>query len=520
MLAKTKEKKATGSLLDKMLNTVESIGNKVPHPSIIFLLLIGFVVVLSQIFGMLGATATYEVINSETLLAEEVTVGVTSLLSVEGIRFMLTSTVGNLMSFNALGVTLVAMVGVGFCEEIGLISVLIHKLVKVVPASMITGILVLLGVMSSIASDAGYLVLIPLGAAVFYKMGRHPIAGLSAAFAGVSAGFGVNLFITPIDGMLTEILNDGMKTVNPAYTIDLMANFYFSIASTILITIVCTLVNEKLIEPRLGKYESQEDLFPEETDNEVEKKGLRYALIALIAVVGVICLITLPNGAPLRHPETNQIIGSTPFMDSLMTLVMIMFLIPSIAYGVGVGKVKSSLDVVQPIIKVFGNLSGLIFLLLIISQFVAFFNFTNLGTVLAVNAADIIRDMNMSPLALLLCCLLLFALLDFILVGAIPKFAILTPIFIPLLYQLGLSPAGVLAAYRVADSPINIITPLMPYFALIVTFAAKYQKKTGVGSIVALMLPHSVAVMITWVILFVAFYVFNIPLGPGVGFHL
>ena len=246
------------SRLDKVLDTVEKLGNKVPHPAIIFLILIVIVGVLSHIFYLMGQYVTFDAINAETGALELTTTHVKSLLSGEGIRFMLTSIVSNLMSFQALGVTLVAMAGVGFAEEVGLIGAMIRKLVKVVPKSSLTAVLVLLGVMSSIASDAGYLVLIPLGAAVFYKVGRHPLAGLSAAFAGVSGGFGVNLVITPVDGMLTEILNDAVHIINPSYSVDLMANFYFSIASTILVVIVSTIINEKLIEPRLGTFQEKE----------------------------------------------------------------------------------------------------------------------------------------------------------------------------------------------------------------------------------------------------------------------
>ncbi|MBL4994631.1 AbgT transporter [Enterococcus xinjiangensis] len=251
-----------------------------------------------------------------------------------------------------------------------------------------------------------------------------------------------------------------------------------------------------------------------------ESKGLHWAFWGFTVVLAFILLITIPSGAPLRHPETDELIGSTPFMDSLIALILISFLIPGICFGKAVGKVKSSLDVVNPIIKVFSNLGGMIFLLLIISQFISYFNFTNLGTVWAVNSATIIEDMNLSSLALLLSFLALALILDFILVGAIPKFAILTPIFVPLLYQLGVAPEAVLAAYRVADSPVNIITPLMPYFALIVTFATKYQKKTGVGTIISIMLPHAVSLTITWIILFILYYVFQLPLGPGIGMHL
>lgn len=498
--------KKNDSKLDKILDGVEKLGNRVPHPAIIFLMLIVFVAVLSQIFQMMGQNATYEVFNSDSGQLESTTVHVKSLFSGEGIRFILTSTVSNLMSFQALGVTLVAMVGVGFAAEVGLIGAMIRKLVKVVPKSSLTAVLVLLGVMSSIASDAGYLVLIPLGAAVFYKVGRHPLAGLSAAFAGVSGGFGVNLVITPIDGMLTEILNDAVHIINPGYSVDLMANFYFSIVSSV------------LIEPRLGKFKEEEAIANDEFED--ESKGLRWALVGFLVVLTFILLITIPEGAALRHPETGELIGSTPFMDSLISLILIVFLVPAVCFGKAIGKIKSSLDVVMPIIKVFSNLGGMIFLLLIISQFIAYFNFTNLGTVWAVNSATIIEGMNLSSLALLLSFLALVLLLDFVLVGAVPKFAILTPIFVPLLYQLGIAPEAVLAAYRVADSPINIITPLMPYFALIVTFAAKYQKKTGVGTIISMMLPHSVGLIITWVILFILFYVFNIPLGPGIEMNL
>lgn len=506
------------SKLDKLLDGVEKLGNRVPHPAIIFLLLIVVVMIISQIVQMTGQSATYDVFNAELDQMEPTTVYVKSLLSGEGIRFILTSTVSNLMGFQALGVTLVAMVGVGFAEEIGLIGAMIRKLVKVVPKSSLTAVLVLLGVLSSIASDAGYLVLIPLGAAVFYKVGRHPLAGLSAAFAGVSGGFGVNLVITPIDGMLTEILNDAIHIINPNYSVDLMANFYFSIASTILVVIVCTIINEKLVEPRLGTFKEEEAIASDEIED--ESKGLRWAFIGFLIVLAFILFLTIPSNGALRHPETGELIGSTPFMDSLISLILLIFLIPAICFGKAIGKIKSSLDVVTPIIKVFSNLGGMIFLLFIISQFIAYFNFTNLGTVLAVNSASIIEEMNLSSLALLLSFLALVLILDLVLVGAVPKFAILTPIFVPLLYQLGVAPEAVLAAYRVADSPVNIITPLMPYFALIVTFAAKYQKKTGVGTVISMMLPHSVGLIITWVILFILFYVFNLPLGPGIGMSL
>lgn len=512
------KEKIENSKLDKLLNGVERLGNKVPHPAIIFLALIGIVIILSQIFSMMGQSVTYDSLNLETGKFEVTTIFVRSLLSADGLRFMLTTPVANLMSFQALGVTIVAMVGVGFAEDVGLIGAMIRKLVKVVPQRSLTAVLVFLGVLSSIASDAGYLVLIPLGAAVFYKVGRHPLAGLSASFAGVSAGFGVNIIVTPIDGMLTEILNDAIHIINPVYTVNLMANFYFNVASTISIVIVCTIVNEKIIEPRLGNYKAPEII--ESDENENEEKGLKAAFWAFVSVLIGILLLTIPSWGPLRDPETLELIGNTPFMDSIVALILLLFLVPGIFFGKAIGKVKSSVDIVNPIVKVISNLGGLIFLLLIISQFIAYFNFTNLGTVWAVSSADAIEAMNMSSLELLLSFLGLTIILDFVLVGAVPKFAILTPIFVPLLYQLGVAPEAVLAAYRVGDSPLNVITPLMPYFALIVTFASKYDKKTGIGTIVSLMLPHALILLFLWIILFIAFYVVHIPLGPRVFMNL
>ncbi|EPI05595.1 AbgT transporter family protein, partial [Enterococcus faecalis 13-SD-W-01] len=329
---------------------------------------------------------------------------------------------------------------------------------------------------------------------------------------------GVNVIITPIDGMLTEILNDAVHIINPAYTVNLMSNFYFNVVSTILIVIVCTIINEKIIEPSLGEYKAQEIIENDEHEN--EEKGLRAAFVAFLVVLAGILLLTIPSSGPLRDPETLELIGNTPFMDSIIALILLLFLIPGIFFGRAIGKVKSSADIINPIVKVISNLGGLIFLLLIISQFIAYFNFTNLGTVWAVSSADAIESMNMSSLALLLSFLGLTVILDFLLAGAVPKFAILTPIFVPLLYQLGIAPEAVLAAYRVGDSPINVITPLMPYFAVIVTFASKYEKKTGIGTIVSLMLPHVLILLVLWIMLFIVFYVFHIPLGPGVFMNL
>src|SRR5262245_29450578 len=315
-------------VLQKLLDGVEQVGNKVPHPAVIFLVLIGLVVLLSHVFSMMGTGVSYQRINPQTHDIEDRTTTVKSLLSADGIRFLFTSAVRNFLNFGPVGVIVVAMVGVGLAEEAGLIGALIHKLIQIPARRAITFIVVFLGVCSSIAADAGYLVLIPLGASVFLSLGRHPLAGLAAAFAGVGAVFGVNLLITPNDAILTEITNDAIHLLNPAYSIDLTANLYFAIVSSLVLCVVCTVITEKIVEPRLGAYHGE---VPSGTGqggstSGDESRGLAYALYALLGVVAVLALLTLPPGAPLRHPATGAIVGTSPFMDSLIVLIMVVFL--------------------------------------------------------------------------------------------------------------------------------------------------------------------------------------------------
>ncbi len=332
------------SFLEKLLDVVEIVGNKVPHPAVIFLILCGLVILLSHLFYLLGTSVTYQIVDPQTHKIDTQTTTANSLLTADGIRFLFTSTVRNFMNFTAVGVIFVAMVGVGLAEEAGLIGALIRKIVRIAPRRAITFIIVLAGILSSVASDAGYLVLIPLGAVAFYTIGRHPLAGMAAAFAGVGAVFGVNLLITPVDGILTEITNDAIHMVNPALSINLTANLYFAAASTFLMCFVATFVTEKIVEPRLGKYTDTPELTPTDDSPAGEPRGLRYAGWAFLGFLIVIGLLTLPPGAPLRNPETGAIIGISPFMDSLIVLIMLLFLATGAAYGAGAGTITNVKD--------------------------------------------------------------------------------------------------------------------------------------------------------------------------------
>lgn len=499
----------------KLLDWIERAGNKVPHPAVLFLSLIVIVILLSHLLHLMGTSVTYERMNLATHELETAKTGVNSLLTGAGIRFIFVSVVPNFINFGPVGIILVAMIGVGLAERAGLIQALIRKIVLVAPQAALTSIIVTLGVMSSIASDAGYLVLIPLGAAAFHSVGRNPLAGLTAAFAGVAAGFGANFLVKPIDGILAEMTSDAAHLVDPSRSIDLTANFYFGIASSVMLIIVITLVNSKIIEPRLGKYSGDVPPAPKPVMSSAETKGLLYALFALCGCVGLILWLTLPAGAPLRNPETGSLLGNSPFMDSLVFLIMLVFLVTGIAYGRGAETLRNGQEIIDAIIKTLSDLGALMLLFFVISQFVAYFNYSNIGTILAVRLADLLKDANLGSVTLLLAFLIVGLLMSIPVPNILPKWAIIAPVFVPLFLKLGIAPEVVLAAYRVSDSPPNVINPLLPHFALVVGFAQRWQKDSGVGTVVAMMLPYSVATLIAWTILFFAWYLLGLPLGPG-----
>ncbi|HEV7760660.1 MAG TPA: AbgT family transporter [Acidimicrobiales bacterium] len=579
----------------RVLDGIERVGNRVPHPAIIFLALCVLVIVLSQVFYLFDAGVTAEIAEPKATAVSEDYVGgsiepeitedpngyldpdyhiveerieVDSLLTGDGIRFIFSSFVDNFANFSVVAVALIAMIGVGVAESAGLMDALIRKLVKVSPPKGITFIIVFIGVLSSVATDAGYLILIPLGAAAFLSIGRHPLAGLAAAYAGVSAGFAVNLLITPIDGLITEITNETIHLVDPARSIDLTANLYFSIGSTFLVAIVATIITEKMIEPRLGAYVPGgggfalagagagggtvavddvdgvggiEPAAPESAAHETtaveaaepaevaeaghddeprispadESRGLRFALYGFLGMAAVVVLLTVLPSAPLRNPETGAIIGDSPFMDSLMFIITLLFLAAGIAFGRGAKSLTTSVEIIEAITRAFAGLSGLLFLLLLISQFIAYFNFSHMPEVAAIKMADFLEARDVGVVWLLVGLIIVVAILDLIIPGVVPKWAIFAPVFVPLFLRLGVAPQTVLAAYRVADSPLNVVTPLMVYLPFIVVVAQRYRKDAGIGTILSLMIPYALILLVVWIVFFVGWYLLGIPLGPG-----
>jgi aminobenzoyl-glutamate transport protein len=530
----------------RMLDGVERLGNKVPHPAVMFFYLILIVIVLSHLLFLLGVSVTEQiavpkVVEStpnyyedstypivvpgqegiENAYADdfevvEQTIPIQSLLTTEGIRFLFTSFVANFAGFGVVAVTFIAMMGAGVAEGAGLMNALIRKLVAVSPRRLLSFILIFVGVLSSVATDAGYLILVPLGAAAFASVGRHPLAGMAACFAGVGSIFGVNLLLSPSDAMITEITNEAIG-VGGGQPITIVANYFFAVASSIILAIVAYVITERLIEPRLGAWhaETTEETEASDSDPAAESRGLGFALVAFLAMLAVILLITVPSGAPLREPETGDIIGATPFMDSLLFIIAMFFLVAGIGYGIGARTFKSSTDVAAAVTKTFAGLGGLVFMLLMIAQFIAFFNYSQIPNVLAIRLAEVLEQAGIGAIPLLIGMIIVIAVLDIIMPGLVPKWAIFAPIFVPLFIQLGIAPQTVLAAYRVGDSPLNTVTPLMVYLPFVVTIAQRYQKDAGIGTIIALMLPYAVILLVVWILLFIVWYVLGLPLGPG-----
>jgi aminobenzoyl-glutamate transport protein len=532
-----------GGFAQRALAWIEKAGNKVPNPAILFLALCAGVIVLSQLLDWLNVSVTSEVVAPtdadveqredgvsalpyddapEDYTVETETFEVDGLLTTDGISFMFTSFVPNFLGFTAVGVILVAMIGVGVAELSGLVGGLIRKLVAISTPASLTYIIVFVGILSSIAADAGYLVLIPLAATAFLSVGRNPLAGLAAGFGAVSAAFGVNVLIVPADAVITDITNEAAGLVDPNAQIDLVSNLYFGIGCTLFLTVVVALVTTRIIEPRLGAWDrslaDEEELAREEgpaVDPALEAKGLRWAGLAVLFVLVLVAALTLPPGAPLRNPETDDIIGDSPFMSSLIVVISLAFLAAGIAYGRVVGTVKDSADVLGMITKSWASLASLLFLFLLIAQFIAYFDFSNMAQVAAVWLGDILEELDLADLWLLLGVMVVTIIVNLLIPAKIAKWAILAPIFVPLMLRLGVEPQTVLAAYRVGDSPTNVLTPLMPYFALIVVFAARYQRDAGIGTVLALMIPYTLVLTVAWTLFFIAWYALGIPVGPG-----
>lgn len=511
-----KQEKKKKGLFNKFLDGIEIVGNKLPHPVTLFAIFAVVVVVISALAAKAGVHVEFEKFVDGQLTKE--TVHAVSLLTPDGIRKIFTSAVSNFTSFAPLGTVLVAMLGVGVAEGSGLIGAMLRKLVLSTPARLITAVVVFAGIMSNVASDAGYVVLVPLGAVIFASYGRHPLAGLAAAFAGVSGGFSANLIFGSTDALLSGLTQPAAQMINPSYVVDITSNWYFLAASTVLITIVGTLVTEKIVEPRLGEYKgkSSKAIDVDKVSAE-ESRGLKFALIGLIAFIAVIAALVAPANGVLRNPETGSILSGSAFMGGIVPIIALMFLIPGVAYGIGAGTIKGDKDIANFAAKSMASMGSYIVLAFVSAQFVTYFTWSNLGTILAVNGAKFLETVGLTGLPLMFGFILVAAFINLFIGSASAKWAIMAPIFVPMFMQLGYSPELTQVAYRIGDSTTNIISPLMSYFAIVIAFAQSYDEDTGIGTLISTMLPFSMMFLLSWALFFAAWFLLGLPLGPGAG---
>ncbi|MDO5634951.1 MAG: AbgT family transporter [Micrococcus sp.] len=490
-------------------DSIERVGNKLPHPATLFALLAVLVVLLSWLFSTLGITAEDPVEGGQ--------VEVVNLLAPEGVQWMFSSAVDNFINFAPLGVVLATMLGIGMAEQSGLIGSVLRQFILSVPKFLITAGIVFAGVMSSVASDAGYVVLPPLAAILFIAVGRHPLAGMAAAFAGVSAGFSANLLLSGTDVMLGELTIEAAATIDPAYAegMNLAMNYWFIIASTFLLTIVGTLVSQFIVEPRLGPWKG-EGTVDKDTQMEltgVEKKGLIWASVSGLITVALLALLIVPENGVLRGEDGGVV--QSPFMDSLVVIIIIAFFIPGLVYGIVTKVIRNDTDVVDQLSKTLAGMAVFLVLAFTAGQFIAYFAESNLGLLMSVMGANFLDSINLTGIPLLLAFILFVSLVNLVIGSASAKWAMLAPIMVPIMMQLGISPEFTQAAYRVADSSTNILSPLMTYFALIIAVAQRYDKKMGIGSLIAVMLPYSIAFLVTWTAMTLGWMAFDLPLGPN-----
>lgn len=496
------------SLLQRFLNIIEKAGNALPHPATLFLIFALLTLLVSGIGGYLN----WQVLHPAT----QDVIPVKNLLSVEGLHFIFHKTVVNFTSFAPLGIVLVAMLGIGIAEKSGLIGVVIRLLVLSSPKKLLTFVLVFAGVLSNTASDVGYVLLIPLAGIIFMAVGRHPIAGMAAAFAGVSGGFSANLMLGTIDPLLAGLSQEAAQILDPTYQVNATANYYFMFVSTFLIAIAGTFVTEKIVIPRLGEYHSDE-IIPEKIEqlSKDEKKGLLWATITLGIWTLVILAGTIPVDGYFRG-ENGSLLRS-PLLEGIVTLLFLVAGSTGIVYGIAIKKFKNDSDVMAGMADSMKTLATYLVLVFFAAQFVAYFKESNLGIYVAVTGAKALQAADLNIYVMMLLFIFFAGTINLVMGSASAKWAIMAPIFIPIFMLMGYSPELSQVVFRIGDSITNIISPMMSFFALIIAFIQKYDKNAGIGTVISVMIPYTFVFTILWTLLLFIWIYFGWDLGPGAG---
>jgi aminobenzoyl-glutamate transport protein len=511
------------SLVVRFLQRMERAGNRLPDPVTLFVIMIAIVMVASWIATVVDWSAIHPGTGD--------TISPVNLFGAEQVRRTFTEMAQTFATFPPLGLVLLVMLGIGVAERTGLIETALKAFVGWVPKPMLSAAVVFAGMMSSLAVDAGYVVLIPLGAVIFYGVGRHPLAGLAAAFAGVSGGFSANLLLTGLDPLLVGFTEPAAHLLDPEYNVLITANWYLMIALVPVFTLAGTFVTEKVVEPALGAYDPThaEEGLPEPGGDEEEglsaeqKKGLVAAGLATLVTLVLIALLVVPTPwwtPPLYDPAGEMLTQRLgPFLNSIVALMLFFFFIPGLVYGMVTGSIRSDKDAAQMTSETMASMGAYIVLAFVAAHLVAFFAWSNLGLIVSVAGADGLQAIGFTGVPLIVAFVIVSSMMNLLIGSASAKWAIMAPIFVPMLMQLGYSPELTQAAYRIGDSVTNILTPLLPYFPLVIIFARKYDRNVGIGTILSAMLPFSVAFFVVGVLTLIAWMLLGLPLGPGSPMH-
>ena len=518
-------------LFARFLNAVEFLGNLLPHPVTLFAALSVIVLLVSGMASLFDVQVVDPRPAGASGRAEDGMIRAISLLNPEGMRRIAMNLVTNFTGFAPLGTVLVALLGVGVAERSGLLGALLRALVLGAPRNLLTAAVVFASVVSNTASEMGYVVLIPLAAVVFRAVGRNPLVGLAAAFAGVSGGYSANILIGTVDPLLAGITTEAARLIDPSYApgganeVQATANYLFMFVSTFMVTAIGTLVTTRIVEPKLGAFDpsrAADDLEdPEEglkTLSKEEKRGLKLAGVTLLAMLGGLTLLALPENGWFRDPAVNPLLidDLRPMLRSVVSLIFVFFIVPSIVYGRVTGSLRNDRDVIDGMGRSMSSLGPYLVLVFFAAQFVSFFNWTNLGTITAVVGADLLTRFDLTGPIVFLPFILMCCLVNLMLGSASAQWAVTAPIFVPMLMTVGYSPEVIQAAYRIGDSTTNIITPMMSYFGLILAVAMRYDRKLGIGTLIATMIPYSITYLIGWVSLFYIWvFALGLPVGPG-----
>ncbi len=495
----------------RILDTVERVGNKLPHPFMLFLYLAIAVIVFSSIIASFGVSFTHPGTGEET--------AVRSLVSAEGFMYILDSMISNFIGFTPLGLVLTMMLGIGLAQQVGLVETFIKSTILRAPTKLVTIAVVTTGIVGNIASDAAYVLIPPLGAMIFYALGRHPLAGMAAGFAGVGAGFTANFIPAGTDVLLSGISTEVVQTMEPGMIVHMTDNYYFMIVSSIMLIIICTVITERVIEPRLGKFNAKygaKEYVEQELDTvgPKESKALLVSLAAGFVYLVIISFFIVPESGILRG-EGGSIVPS-PFISNIVPILLFLFLTISIAYGIAAGVIKSTRDVPEMMAEAIKSMAGYIVLIFAAAQFIAYFDWSNIGVWIAVSGAEFLESVNMTGMGVIVAFIFLTTLLNLFIFSGSAQWALMAPVFIPLFMLLDYHPALVQLAYRIGDSSTSVITPMNPYVPMVLAFMKKYDSRAGFGTLFSIMLPYTLVILALWIVLFLIWTGFELPIGPGV----